>query len=67
MIADISESDVRDMMLEAVERRFTPVRLPDRSNANRRWLTLHREGNPNLRIFVRQIGLKSCFTPVKSV
>lgn len=49
--AGISGSDIRDMMLEAVE-------------------MLSDNGSPYIasetRIFARQVGLKSCFTPVKS-
>jgi putative transposase len=62
--AGISGSDVRDMMLEAVERRFggyqasAPVEM------------LSDNGSPYIaretRIFAAQLGLKPCFTPVKS-
>jgi hypothetical protein len=58
------DGGVRDMMLEAVEYRFgasrtpTPIEmLTDNSSAHTARET---------RIFARQIGLKSCFTPVKS-
>ena len=62
--AGISGSDIRDMMLEAVEARFGghqalhPVEM------------LSDNGSPYIaketRIFASQLGLKPCFTPVKS-
>ena len=62
--AGISGSDVRDMLLEAVESRFATHRalkqvevLSDNASAYTAKET---------RIFARQLGLKSCFTPLKS-
>lgn len=62
--AGISGSDVRDIMLEAVETRFgtmhatTPVEmLSDNGSAYTARET---------RTFARQLGLKPCFTPVRS-
>lgn len=62
--AGISGSVVRDMLLEAIERRFGTHRAPEQIE----FLT----GNGSAytaketRIFAQQLGLKSCFTPVKS-
>jgi len=60
----ISGSDIRDMMLEAVEKRFGALRaseaiemLTDNGSAYTAKETI---------IFARQLNLKSCFTPVKS-
>ena len=62
--AGISGSDVRDMMLEAVERRFGTFRAPAAIEI------LSDNGAPytarETRIFARQLGLKPCFTPVQS-
>lgn len=62
--AGISGSDIRDIMLEAVERRFETYRAP----AVVEMLTDN--GSPYIakdtQIFARQLGLKSCFTPVRS-
>jgi len=62
--AGISGSDVRDMMLMAVERRFGTCRTPETIEM------LSDNGSPytarETRIFARQLGLKPCFTPVKS-
>ena len=62
--AGISGSDIRDMMLEAVERRFGTYR------ATQPVEMLSDNGSPYIaketRIFARQLGLKPCFTPVKS-
>jgi putative transposase len=62
--AGISGSDVRDIMLEAVEARFGGARamalvemLTDNGSAYTARET---------RIFSRQLGLKPCFTPVRS-
>lgn len=62
--AGISGSDVRDIMLEAVEVRFGALRagtsvemLSDNGSAYTARDT---------RIFARQLGLKPCFTPVRS-
>ena len=62
--AGISGSDIRDMLLEAVEKRFGTYRAPhivellsDNGSAYTAKET---------QIFARQIGLKPCFTPVKS-
>lgn len=60
----ISGSDIRDMMLETVEKRFGALRAPetieiltDNGSAYTARETI---------IFARQLNLKSCFTPVKS-
>ena len=62
--AGISGSDIRDMMLEAVERRFGGYRAPHPIEM------LSDNGSPYIaretRIFAGQIGLKCCYTPVKS-
>ena len=62
--AGISGSDVRDMMLEAVEKRFGSCRAPLVIEI------LSDNGAPytarETRIFARQLGLKPCFTPVQS-
>jgi putative transposase len=62
--AGISGSDVRNMMLEAVERRFGGYR------ASASVEMLSDNGSPYIaretRIFAAQLGLKPCFTPVKS-
>ena len=62
--AGISGSDVRDMMLAAVEARFGGHRAPHRVEM------LSDNGSPYIArdtcIFARQPGLKPCFTPVKS-
>lgn len=62
--AGISGADVRDMMLEAVEKRFGRYRAPHPVEV------LSDNGSPytarDTRIFAGQLGLKSCFTPVKS-
>ncbi len=62
--AGISGSDVRDIMLEAVETRFAGLRatsaiemLSDNGSAYTARET---------RVFARQLGLKPCFTPVRS-
>lgn len=63
-IAGISGSDIRDMMLEAVEKRFGAYRAPQPVEM------LSDNGSPytakDTRIFARQLCLKPCFTPVKS-
>ena len=62
--AGISGSDVRDMMLEAVEARFgthralQPVEMLSDNGSS---CTAK-----DTRIFARQLGLEPCFTPVKS-
>ena len=62
--AGISGSDVRDMMLEAVEKRFGDVRAPNPVE----WLSDN--GSPytaiETRRFAAQLNLVSCFTPVAS-
>jgi len=62
--AGISGADVRDMMLEAVERRFGTCRAPEPIEM------LSDNGSPytarETRIFACQLGMKPCFTPVKS-
>lgn len=60
----ISGSNIRDIMLEAVERRFGTYRAPAVVEI------LSDNGSPYIakdtQIFARQLGLKSCFTPVRS-
>ena len=62
--AGIRGSDIRDIMLEAVERRFNSYRAPTVIEM------LTDNGSPYIaretQIFARQIGLKPCFTPVRS-
>jgi len=62
--AGISGSDVRDMLLEAVETRFGVPRTPEPLEI------LSDNGSPytarETRIFACQLGLKPCFTPVAS-
>ena len=62
--AGISGSDVRDMLLEAVEKRFGSCRAPEVIEV------LSDNGSAytarETRIFARQLGLKRCFTPVAS-
>lgn len=62
--AGISGSDIRDMMLEAVETRFGDCQAPHPVEV------LSDNGAPytakDTRIFARQLGLRPCFTPVKS-
>ena len=62
--AGISGSDVRDMLLEAVEQRFGTYQAPAPIEL------LTDNGAPytarETRIFARQLGLRPCFTPVKS-
>ena len=60
----ISGSEVRDMMLEAVEKRFGAIRAPHAVE----WLSDN--GSPytaqDTRVFARQLNLTPCFTPVAS-
>ena len=63
--AGISGSDIRDVMLEAVERRrFGAYRAPSVIEM------LSDNGSPYIakdtRIFARELGLTPCFTPVRS-
>lgn len=62
--AGISGSDIRDMMLEAVETRFDAIRAPTPIE----WLSDN--GSPytarDTRIFATQLNLVPCFTPVAS-
>ena len=62
--AGISGSDIRDIMLEAVERRFGTCRAPSIIEM------LSDNGSPYIaketQIFARQLGLKPCFTPIRS-
>jgi len=62
--AGISGSEIRDIMLEAVERRFGSHRAPTVIEM------LTDNGSPYIakdtQIFARQLGLKPCFTPVQS-
>lgn len=64
MNAGISGSDIRDLLLEAVERRFSTLRAPSVIEV------LTDNGSPYIardtQIFARQLGLKPCFTPVRS-
>ncbi len=60
----ISGSEVRDMMLEAVEKRFASIRAPHAVE----WLSDN--GSPytayETRVFAGQLNLVPCFTPVAS-
>lgn len=62
--AGISGSDVRDMLLEAVEKRFSTYRAPEIVEV------LSDNGSAYTAketcTFARQLGLKPCFTPVAS-
>ena len=62
--AGISGSEIRDVMLEAVERRFGTYRAPSLIEM------LTDNGSPYVaketQIFARQLGLKPCFTPLQS-
>ena len=62
--AGISGSDIRDMMLEAVEKRFHSIRAPSPVE----WLSDN--GSPytakETRQFAAQLNLTPCFTPVAS-
>jgi transposase InsO family protein len=62
--AGISGSDIRDMMLEAVEKRFGAIRAPSPVE----WLSDN--GSPytakDTRLFAAQLNLTPCFTPVAS-
>jgi putative transposase len=62
--AGISGSEIRDIMLEAVERRFGTYRAPSLFEM------LTNNGSPYIaketQVFARQLGLKPCFTPVQS-
>ncbi|PZX13006.1 integrase-like protein [Palleronia aestuarii] len=62
--AGISGSDIRDIMLEAVERRFGAYRASSVIEM------LSDNGSPYIakdtQIFTRQLGLKPCFTPIQS-
>jgi transposase InsO family protein len=62
--AGISGSDIRDIMLEAVERRFGAYRALSVIEM------LSDNGSPYIakdtQIFARRLGLKPCFTPVQS-
>jgi transposase InsO family protein len=62
--AGISGSDIRDIMLEAVENRFGTVRAPHPVE----WLSDN--GSPYVaqetQTFATQLNLSPCFTPVKS-
>ena len=62
--AGISGSDVRDLMLEAVERRFGAIRAPHPVE----WLSDNGSSYTAVetRRFAAQLGLVSCFTPVAS-
>ena len=62
--AGISGSDVRDMLLEAVEKQLRAYRAPEVIEV------LSDNGSvctaKETRVFARQLGLKPCFTPVAS-
>lgn len=62
--AGISGADVRDMLLEAVERRFATIRAPAQIEM------LSDNGScytaKETKTFARQLNLKPCFTPVAS-
>ncbi len=61
--AGISGSDIRDLLLKAVERRFSALRAPSVIEV------LTDNGSPYIakdtQIFARQLGPKPCFTPVR--
>ena len=63
--AGVSGSDIRDIMLEAVERRFGTYSAPSVVEM------LSDNGSPYIardtQIFARQLGLKPCFTPVRNL
>jgi len=62
--AGISGSDIQDMMLEAVEGRFGTHRAPhpvEMLTDNGSAYTAK-----DTRIFARQLGLRPCFTPLRS-
>ena len=62
--AGISGSDIRDLMLEAIEKRFGALRAPatiEMLTDNGAPYTAKETIN-----FARQLNLKSCFTPVRS-
>lgn len=61
--AGISGADVRDMMLEAVEKRFGATRAPQAIEHLRQWLGLHCKAD---QAFRQTINLTPCFTPVAS-
>lgn len=62
--AGINGSDIRDMMLEAVEARFGAIRAPEPVE----WLSDN--GSPytarDTRLFAAQLNLTPCFTPIAS-
>lgn len=62
--AGISDSGVRDLLLEAVEKRFGTYRVPEvievLSNNGSAYIA------KETRVFARQHGLKPCFTPPAS-
>ena len=62
--AGVAGSDVQDMMLEAVEARFGGIRAPHPVEV------LSDNGSAytarETRIFARQLGLRTCFTPIRS-
>jgi len=62
--AGISGSDIRDIMLEAVERRFGTCRAPSVIEvlSDNGSLYIAKE----TQVFARQLGLKACFTPFRS-
>jgi putative transposase len=62
--AGISGSDVRDMMLEAVERRFGTTRAPNQVEFLADNGSAYRARDT--RVFAAQLGLVPCFTPVAS-
>ena len=62
--AGISGSDVRDMMLAAVERRFGTDRVPSPVEHLSDNGSCYTAGET--RDFARQLGLVPCFTPVRS-
>lgn len=57
--ARISGSDVRDIMLEAVETRFGTMRATTP-------VEMLSDSARKTRTFAQQLGLKPCFTPVRS-
>ena len=62
--AGIGGSDIRDMVLEAVEERFGGIRAPNPVE----WLSDHGSiyTAHDIRVFATQLNLAPCFTPIAS-
>jgi len=59
MNAEISSADIRDLLFEAIERRFSALRASDHRGS-------HRYITRDTQIFDRQLFLKPCCAPVGS-